>query len=94
MEDRLRKGDFQKIECIAEEMIEFTPLHSSMYSLDEKIPEKIYSGLIVVVEDYKLKTNIIIDGNHRRNTLIKYAPNQDVVVILVQGDLSFLSSKK
>lgn len=89
LEHNLNSGEYEVIECLAEELDKYKPLHSSVYAPDDGVPERIYSGYIVVVEDYSLKDNLVIDGNHRRNTLINSQPKQPVAVLIVQGDLGF-----
>lgn len=89
LEYNIHNGEYEKIDCLAKDLHIYNPLHSSEYCLKDGVPDQLYSGCIVIVEDFKLKKFLIIDGNHRTNTLLKYQPEQPVRVILVQGDLSF-----
>lgn len=68
--------------------IKATPLHSCEYDLEtDNIPERAYSGLIIIVKDSIKNTTLIIDGNHRFNTFQKHCPNQKVLTYTIYGSL-------
>jgi len=72
---------YEEILMKAKDLHEFTPLHTLEYDLSDGIPENINKGAIIVARTEN-KT-LIIDGNHRRNTLINHCPEQTVLVIIV-----------
>lgn len=79
------ENDFELTKIIN---ITATPLHTCEYDVEnELLPEKAYSGLIVIVKDPDSNKTLIIDGNHRFNTFQKLCPHQQVYSYFVYGKL-------
>lgn len=77
----VKAHSYEEIFMKAKELHEFKTLHPFEYDLADGIPEQINKGAIVVAKT-EHKT-LILDGNHRRNTLINHCPDQIVLVIIV-----------
>lgn len=56
-------------------------VHTCQYELDEGIPAKAFRIPIIIITNNRLKRSVVIDGNHKLNTLLKHSPESEVNVI-------------
>lgn len=75
------------IEKVKVKEINATPLHTCLYDIEDGIPEKAYNGVIIIVRDPSSNKTLIIDGNHRFNTLKTHDPDQELFMIEIEGTL-------
>lgn len=70
---------------IAQELAQFTPIHTT--SFDEHEDKSRYFGAIVIIEDKQKGKSLVLDGNHRFNTVINKYPKMQIFVIRIEGFL-------
>ena len=81
----LADEDYDASWISAQELAQYKPIHTT--SFDEHDDETRYFGAIIIIEDKLNAKTLVLDGNHRYNTVLSQYPNMQVFRIIIQGFL-------
>lgn len=80
-------AELAEIEWIdSSELSNYKPIHDGCFS---KFNSKKNTGIIVIAEDCDMDRNLILDGNHRVNTILKEKIKVKVPVLKVIATLKY-----
>ena len=81
--EKIRNEEFEEVYLPIKELHSFKRLHD--YKKEDVEMEEVAQGLIVVLNTGKEK--IVLDGNHRINTLNDCHPDLKALVVIIDNDL-------